>query len=297
MTIGIAAIPHAGRMAVGLLKLASGALLVMALAAALQVLPHARDIRREEQIVQRILNLETLSPRRVGDALARLEARNPGNLIACPPDTHFHRLVLTGWLAEDALRNGGAEDIDRWRARATTVARESLACDPAQAFAIVVLLRQSLLQDGPTAQSLALLRRSYVLAPRDAWIMTRRAHAAVALQHLFAAEDSARLARDIAGLVESGIIREAVDILRLTDVAFQRMAVRRIGELPAAFQLAFQRRAFQFMVDLSCLTIPPPPVYMNEIAPLAPAAPSASGSVSNGSGCPPAASTGVTSPP
>ncbi len=237
------------------LRCAVLAAIVIVAVEVMRVLPQARTLRIERFLASQLINQETLPRERVQDALARFHARR-GN-APCAIAGHQNAVVFSAWLAEEALAIGRHAEIDTLRDAASATARESIACDPAQAYAWVSLLRQTVLREGPHPDALPLLRWSYRLAPREGWIMLARARAALPLRSFFTEEDHARLADDLAGMVEAGMIRDAVDLLRRTDAAFQRRVNGLVARFPPATQLAYQRRAYLFVFELEGLSVPP----------------------------------------
>jgi hypothetical protein len=237
-------------------------LVVLALgsmAGALFALPGARQNRIDRAIAANLINLESFPRSVVIDALARTKT---AQTTGCPSDGRPNEMIFTAWLAAEALRLGRFEEVSGLQTQTIEAARAHLRCSPLSGFAPVVAAHMQVLTEGPHAGILPLLRLSHEHAPRELWIMLRRAHVGLMLQHVLEEGDHARLAVDLAGLVEGGMFVAAVDLLALGDGALQRRVNRAVSTLPTEQQFRFQRRAASRALSTEGLGIAPLPDRM-----------------------------------
>lgn len=227
---------------------------VAALTVAGQILPYARDIDRERQIVRRILARDPLTQERVTSTFDKLVRR--GGLEECRPEGAEQGTILATWLADYSETKGDLALIDSRMSTAITTARHAIACDPATAFPWLALAKFRIVTEGFDQGSLDMIRFTWEIAPREGWIMASRATILFSIRRWLDASEITRLLDDMAKLVASEVTSEVVALMRTSDLAMQQDMARRIAGLPYAAQRRYQYEAIRLGIDVRDLSIP-----------------------------------------
>lgn len=225
-----------------------------ALTIAGQVLPSARDVDRERQLVRRILAREHLPQDRVAATFDRFVQR--GGLQECRPEGSEQGAILATWLADYSETKGDLALLDARVSTAVASARHAIHCDPATAFPWLALAKFRIVTEGFDRKSLEAIRFTWAIAPRESWIMTSRVTILFSIRRWLAATEITRLLDDMAKLVASEIIPEIVVLMRTSELAMQQDMARRVALLPYAVQRRYQYEAIRFGVDVRDLSIP-----------------------------------------
>jgi hypothetical protein len=153
-----------------------------------------------------VFNIETLRGL-VPDAIAIEQRASP-----TPRGLRSAAVARLG-LAEEALEAGDRDHIDSDLAALDLAVARSLSQSPADAFLWLAAFWSRNLQGRFDSDSLALLRMSYALGPREGWIAVKRNRFALALYPQLSPVLQEAVLQEFAALVASGIYEEAARIL------------------------------------------------------------------------------------
>ncbi len=237
-----------------MLRAAIAAIASASLTIAWVALPASRQIDQERVLHIGLIGLQSQDFEATRTYFDRMQARlaAPG----CPAEGLSPALAMAVWLADHPLSLVEADVIDTRLDKALELAQRSVRCEPLEALGWLTLGRLTLLREGAADASLAKLRFSARVAPREAWARWQRAAMLLDQRRWLAVDDRRMLVDDLVALVEAEAQWEVAMLLRRADRAFQSEVSMRIGRLPFDAQRRYQAAAIDVMVDVSGLTIP-----------------------------------------
>ena len=114
---------------------------------------------------------------------------------------------------EKSMAEGGSPQLDENQRKLDASIRMSLARAPADPFLWVVLFKLENTRNGFSRNHLKLLQELYALGPNEGWVAVRRNRLALAIFSQLPTDLRHDVIREFAGLVRSGYIPQAADLL------------------------------------------------------------------------------------
>jgi hypothetical protein len=130
----------------------------------------------------------------------------------CSPAALRAVAIIRARMTDDIILSGQREQLDASFDSLRDAIRRSLACSPAEPFLWLVLYWVENARNGLNPENMKYLRMSYSLGPNEGWITLKRNPLALAVFDELPADLADLSIAEFANLLDSGFVREAVQI-------------------------------------------------------------------------------------
>lgn len=173
---------------------------------------------------------------RRGD-LQEMLSRTRSHVGASPAHAEVERVnaIMLLRLAELEMNDGSSEAAEQKFRTAENAVRASLALNPEDSFAWLLLYLVHNITSGYGSENLRLLQESYEAGPREGWVAVSRNRRALAVLSLFDEPTGRAIVAEFAGLVDAGFAEEAQASLTGTGWVYRERLLASLEqvELPA----------------------------------------------------------------
>ncbi len=205
---------------------------------------------------QAVIRGEVFEP----DVLAAVEAQTQGKSGSTLRSSVLGMAaVIRLRQAENAIRGGDRELIDRRLTSLNRMVRETLRNAPDDSFLWLALFWLDGTSNGVRPENVRFLRMSYELDPYEDWIAVKRNGVALAAFHALPKNLAARAISEFVGLVRWGLIPSAAEIAAGPARPLRGVLFPRLKQLPYEQRRAFADAIYgQGLDDVPVPGIPPP---------------------------------------
>jgi hypothetical protein len=161
--------------------------------------------------------------------------------IPCRASALRSAAIIRTRLAEDVLSSGQRQAIDKQLKLLHSSIRNSLSCAPTDAFLWLALFWVDSTQGNFADRYLEYLRMSYRLGPNEGWIALKRNPIAFTIYERLPPDLAEAAIVEFVGLLETGLYRDAADILTGPAWDMREILLARLKDVPLRHRQDFAR--------------------------------------------------------
>lgn len=221
---------------------------IFAIVWAIQIFPTVWRKPTLDQIASRIIEGQIFKVEDLGRLLPLMEEVEKS--AVCRPASVRSSAVIRLRLVENASK-ARQPNVNQLIDELLVSVRNALRCSPADSFLWLVLYWAEMTRHGFEAHDLDYIRLSYEVGPYEGWVALKRNPIALVLFEQLSPALRERVVSEFVGLVNSGFHREAAEILVGPGWRLRDQLLPRLGVVPQAHRVAFDREVFELGYDVN----------------------------------------------
>lgn len=218
------------------------------------VLPTARFTASALNLTERIMADERFKRGPLSEILAQIESAARG--VVAQASVSRAQALIRIELAEKAMQQKGADEVDRETIAAEGNVKSSLALNPADSFLWMLLYSIATTRNGFDPIHIKYIEQSYQSGPREGWVALRRNPLALAAFPLLDVSLRRMAVTEFAQIVDADLTNEAALILEGTGWTHRDALLAALSQADFVSRLNLYKRLSQDGLKLQITGIP-----------------------------------------